>query len=128
MSTSKMVWAGRVLSALPSLMMLGSGGAKLAAVPEVVDMLSNKLGYPASSLPVIGALEVGSVVLYLIPQTSVLGAIVITGYLGGAIASHVRISDPGWPTVLVLATMVWAGLGLRDSRLMALLPIRKSSG
>jgi hypothetical protein len=86
----------------------------------------NKFGWPESILLVLGVLELGSVLAYLIPRTAVLGAILMTGYLGGAIATHVRIGDPGWPTALILGIFVWAGLYLRDERLRALLPLRQS--
>jgi hypothetical protein len=86
-----------------------------------------ELGYPASTVLTIGLIELVSLVLYLIPRTSVLGALVLTGYLGGAIATHVRVGSP-LPThtlfPIYVALMVWGGLYLRESRLRELLPFR----
>ena len=81
-------------------------------------------GYPASTIMVIGILEVGSTIVYLIPRTAVLGAILMTGFLGGAIASNVRIGNPLFSIPLALGVLVWAGLYLREQRLRALLPLR----
>ena len=118
-----MMWTGRILSAIPVLMMAVGAGFAFARTPQVVEDMS-KFGYPESALLLVGVLEITAVLLYVIPRTAVLGAIVMTGYLGGAIATHVRIGDPGWPTALVLGIFVWAGLYLRDERLRALLPLR----
>ena len=86
-----------------------------------------ELGYPASSVLVIGAIELVCLVLYLVPRTSVLGALLLSGYLGGAIATHVRIGSPLLTHILFpiyVALMVWGGLYLRENRLRALLPFR----
>jgi len=120
-----LLWTGRILSALPVLIMVFSAAGKLVRPPAVLEGMS-KLGWPESTLLVLVVLELGSVLVYLIPRTAVLGAILMTGYLGGAIATHVRIGDPGWPTALILGIFVWAGLYLRDERLRALLPLRQS--
>jgi hypothetical protein len=88
---------------------------------------TTELGYPASSVLVIGVIELVCLVLYLVPHTSVLGALMMTGYLGGAIATHVRIGSPLVSHTLFpiyVAVMVWGGLYLRESRLRALLPFR----
>jgi len=86
-----------------------------------------ELGYPASTVLTIGLIELVCLVLYLVPRTSVLGALVLTGYLGGAIATHVRVGSP-LPThtlfPIYVALMVWGGLYLRESRLRELLPFR----
>ena len=87
-----------------------------------------ELGYPANSVLVIGVIELVCLVLYLVPRTSVLGALLLTGYLGGAIATHVRIGSPLLTHILFpiyVALMVWGGLYLRESRLRALLPFRE---
>jgi len=116
-------WAGRVISALPALMLLASASMKLSHAPQFVAMFTNKLGYQESSLTTIGLLELACTALYVIPQTAFLGALLLTGYLGGAIATHVRIGEPfGVP--LVLGVLVWLGLYLRESRLKALAPLR----
>lgn len=123
--TPPLVWVGRALSALPALMLVGSGGAKVASVPDVVTHLG-ELGFSASTVPLIGAIELTSVVLYLVPQTAVLGAILIAAYLGGATCIHVQTGDGQWPAPVVIGMMAWAGLALRDSRLRELLPLRRS--
>lgn len=125
-NTSKpwMIWTGRVLSALPVLMMGFGAAFAFTRSPQVVEGMS-KFGYQEGAILLVGILELGSVLVYLIPRTAVLGAILMTGYLGGAIATHVRIADPGWPTALILGIFVWAGLYLRDERLRALLPFRQ---
>lgn len=117
------LWTGRVISALPAVMLLFSASMKLSHAPQFVAMFTNKLGYQESSLTGIGILEIACTALYLIPQTAFLGALLLTGYLGGAIATHVRIGEPfGMP--LVLGVLVWVGLYLRESRLKALAPLR----
>jgi hypothetical protein len=118
------LWAGRILSALPIVMMLMSAGMKFARPPQVLEMFVDKLGYAATTLTTIGILELLCVALYAIPSTAVLGAVLLTGYLGGAIATHVRVGDP-FLAPLVLGVVAWAGLYLRDERLRALLPLRK---
>jgi DoxX-like family len=118
-----MMWGGRVLSALPVLAMVMSGAMKLSHRPEVVEGFTGKFGYTEGAITPIGIVEILCAILYAIPQTSVLGAVLATGYLGGAIATHVRVSDNFAP--LILGIFVWAGLFLRDPRLRALLPIRK---
>ncbi len=120
-----MTKAGLALSGLASLVLLGSGGAKLAGVADVQKVIVDTLGYPAGTPMLLGVLEVGSVVLYLVPRTATLGAILLTGYLGGAISAHVRAADGQWPTPLMLGLLVWAGLALRDGRFRELLPLRK---
>lgn len=89
---------------------------------------TTELGYPAGSVLWIGAIELVCLVLYLVPRTSVLGALLLTGYLGGAIATHVRVGSP-LPThtffPIYVALMVWGGLYLRESRLRQLLPFRE---
>ena len=109
-------WAGRVISALPALMLLASASMKLSHAPQFVAMFTNKLGYQESSLTTIGLLELACTALYVIPQTAFLGALLLTGYLGGAIATHVRVGDPIATHVLApiyVAAMVWGALLLR---------------
>lgn len=119
-----MFWTGLGLSAVPVLMMLFSASMKLSHAARFVDMWTGKFGYPEGLLSVIGVLELACVVVYAIPRTAILGAVLLTGYLGGAIATHVRIGDPGFTNALVLGILVWAGLFLRDARVRALLPLR----
>jgi hypothetical protein len=120
-----MIWTGRVLSAIPILLLAMSAAFAFARTPQVVEGMS-KYGYPESKLLLIAVLEIGSALIYAFPRTSVLGAILMTGYLGGAVATHVRIGDPGYPTAIVMGIFVWAGLYLRDERLRALLPLRRA--
>ena len=119
-----MLWMGRGLSALPALVLVLSASMKLSHAPQFVAQWTGKLGYSEASLTAIGLLALACLLVYLVPRTAVLGAVLLTGYLGGAIAAHVRIADPAGVTPLVLGILVWAGLYLRDARLRALLPLR----
>jgi hypothetical protein len=101
-----------------------SAGMKIAAPPAVVEAFTGQFGYPARAILGIGILELFCVVVYLIPRTAVVGAILLTGYLGGAIATHVRVGDH-FVGPLVLGLLIWAGLYLRDERLRALIPLRQ---
>jgi DoxX-like protein len=118
------LWTGRVLSALPILLFVMTGCFSLTRSPQMVASMK-QFGYAESSIVLIAVLEIGSALLYAIPQTNVLGAIVMTGYLGGAVATHVRVGDPGWPAAVVTGIVVWLGLYLRDERLRALVPLRR---
>ena len=127
--TSKgMLWAGRILSALPSLFLLMDGVMKLFK-PSFVVEATVRLGYPESVIVPLGIVLTACTVLYITPQTSVLGAILLTGYLGGAVATHVRASEPLFSIIfpVIIGSMLWGGLLLRDARLRALLPLRRSS-
>lgn len=121
--SKKMLWAGRILSAVPVLMLLFSSTLKFVKPPSAVEGMI-RLGYPESLALGIGILELLCTVLYVIPRTSILGAILLTAYLGGATATHVRIGDPLFFLPVVLGVLVWGGLFLRDTRLRALLPLR----
>jgi DoxX-like family len=120
------VWTGRVLSALAVAGLAFSAVMKFMHGPEVVDFFVGKFGYPENTLTTIGVLEAACALLFAIPQTAVLGAVLLTGYLGGAVATHVRVSD-AFISPLVIATIAWAGLYLREDRLRALLPFRTRS-
>jgi len=123
-TTSKPVlWVGRVLSALPVLMLSFSAVMKFSRSPQVMEGFVGKFGYPEGTLLPIGVVELFCALLYAVPRTSVLGAILITGYMGGATATHVRVSDP-WFMAVLLGVVAWAGLYLREPRLRALLPLR----
>lgn len=126
--SKKAIWAGRIISVLPALMLIFSGVVKLARPAEVVTEFS-RLGYPETVIPGIGIALLAGAVIYLIPRTSVIGAILLTGYLGGAIATHVRIGDPlsNMLGPIIFGALLWAGLYLRDERLRALLPLRKEA-
>jgi hypothetical protein len=124
--SKKALWAGHVLSALPALFLLVDGAAKLFKPAPVVEG-TLQLGYPESSIVGIGIVLLVSTILYLIPRTSVLGAILLTGYLGGATATHVRVDGPLFNILfpVVFGALLWAGLYLRDERLRALVALRK---
>jgi hypothetical protein len=121
----KTLWAGRIVSALPILFLLMDSVMKLLKPAFVVDG-TVKLGYQESTIVPLGIVLLICVILYAIPQTSVLGAILLTGYLGGAVATHVRMGDPLFSHVLFpvyLGILIWLGLYLRDARLRALAPL-----
>jgi hypothetical protein len=117
------LWTGRILSALPALFMLWSGVIKLMNIAPVKESFI-RLGYSDQVALGIGILEIACVLLYAIPRTAVLGAILLTGYLGGATATHVRIDDPYYFPI-VLGVLFWVGLVLREDRLRLLIPFRK---
>jgi hypothetical protein len=116
-----MRWTGRVLSALPVLMLLLSASMKLSHAPGFVEQWV-KFGYLERTATPLGIVEISCALLYAVPKTRVLGAILLTGYLGGAVATHVRVGDV-FVMPLVLGIVVWAGLFLRDRRLRQLLPL-----
>ena len=118
-----MFWTGWVVTILPVLGLIPSAVFKFIQPPEMMEQLG-KLGWQGTQMPALGILELTCTVLYLIPQTAVLGAILITGYLGGAIATHVRITDDFTPPV-IMGVLVWLGLFLRDPRIRALIPVRR---
>ena len=125
-SAKKRSTAGYVLTGLVAAFLTFDTVMKLLQLAPAVQG-TTELGYPAGTVVVIGAIELLCLVLYVIPRTSVLGALLLTGYLGGAIATHVRIGSP-LPThtlfPIYVALMVWGGLYLRESRLRTLLPFR----
>lgn len=114
---------GYVLSTLPVLMLLFSASMKLAHPPQLDEGFAH-LGWPVNFALGLGILELACTVVYLIPRTAVLGAILLTGYLGGAIATHVRVVDPYWVQI-ILGVGIWGGLYLRDPRLRALIPLKR---
>ena len=116
------LWTGRVLSASPALFILSSGVNAMTKSQQVLDGVSH-LGYPAHTAPIIGILALVSSILYLIPWTAVLGAILLTGYLGGAVASHLRVGDPTF-FAGIFGVLLWGGLYLRDGRVRDLIPLR----
>ena len=118
-----MVWTGRVVSALPVLALLMSGAFKFVKPNEEMAKGLDHIGWKADQLSTLGIVEIAFTVLYVIPQTSILGAILLTGYLGGATATHVRVGDP-WFAPVIIGVLVWLGLFLRDARLRVLIPLR----
>ncbi|HEV3085496.1 MAG TPA: DoxX family protein [Gemmataceae bacterium] len=125
--SKKLLWGGRILGGLPALFLLVDGVMKLIK-PDAVLEATVKLGYPESVITGLGIVLIACTVVYLIPRTSVLGAILLTGYLGGATANHVRHGDSLFTIVfpIVFGVLIWGGLFLRDDRLRALVPLRNS--
>ena len=121
--TGKMVWVGRVISILIALVFLMSATMKLKGGPELTQGMAH-LGLPERMVLPLAILEVSCTVIYLIPATSVLGAILLTGFIGGALCTHWRIGDPFYVHI-VLGILVWLGLWLRESRLKELIPLRR---
>ena len=123
-ATRWMVWAGRVISLWPVFVVLMSATWKLTRNPWYVGEFA-RIGWQESSLNLLAFLQLGCIALYLIPQTAILGAILLTGYLGGAIATYTRIGEP-YPVLVPLSTSIiaWLGIYLRDARLRSLLPFR----
>ncbi len=121
-SSKVAVWIGRIMSALIVLMLLMSAGFKLAKSEDVVKGF-DEIGWNVKMAVALGILEIACALLYAIPQTSVLGAILVTGYLGGAIATHVRLEQPFFVQT-VIGVLVWLALFLREPRLRAILPLR----
>ena len=121
------LWSGRILSAFGVLILASSFTAKLTHQTGYVRAW-DRLGYSETILTGVGLVQLASVILYLIPATSVLGTVLLTGYLGGAIASWVRIGEPS-PMMVPLTTclLLWAGIYLREERLQSLLPVRKKA-
>lgn len=122
-----MLWTGYALSGLVILFLVFDGAIKLVPLQIVTDTMAT-LGWPPESARLLGVLTLVSVILYAVPRTSVLGAILLTGYLGGAIATHVRIGNPLFTHTLFgvyLGLFVWGGLWFRDARLRALIPFRR---
>ena len=121
-ASGKIAGVGRGISILVSLVFLFSAFLKLKGGPEVLKGIAH-LGFPEPLILPLAILELSCVVIYLIPATSVLGAILLTGYIGGAICTHWRVGDP-FVVQAVLGIMVWLGVYLRDSRLKGLIPLR----
>ncbi|ABS24793.1 DoxX family protein [Anaeromyxobacter sp. Fw109-5] len=121
------LWAGRILTALPVLFLLFDGTIKLLKLDPVVESFA-RLGYPATIARGIGGLELALIAVTLVPRTSLLGAVLLTGYLGGAVSTHVRVGDPLFTHVLFpsyVGVLLWSGLYLRDDRLRTLMASRR---
>jgi DoxX-like family len=118
----RVVWIGRVISWLATALFLVSAFMKVKGGDEVQQGMAH-LGISADLMKPLAMLELACVALYLIPPTAVLGAILLTGYLGGAICTHLRVGDPYYAQI-VLGVAIWLSLWLRDARLKALLPLR----
>ena len=118
------LWGGRIMSWLPALFLVVDGVMKLFKPAPVVEA-TVKLGYPENVILPLGIVLTICTVLYLIPRTAVLGAILLTGYLGGAVATHVRVGEGAFPVSLpiIFGVLLWGGLYLRDNRIRRLIPL-----
>jgi DoxX-like protein len=125
-TSSKTLWAGRIISGIPILFLLADAVGKLwRPLPAAVVEGTTKVGWSVSAIPLIGATLLVSVILYAIPRTSVLGAILLTGYLGGAVATNARVGNPLFGYILApvyVGIFVWGGIFFRDPRVRALIP------
>jgi len=121
-----MLWVSYIVSALPVLLLLFSGILKLMKPVPIVQSFAH-FGYPESVIFGIGILEIACTIIYLIPRTSILGAILLTGYLGGATATNMRIGDSQFLMPVLVGVFVWGGLFFREPRLRALIPHRRAS-
>jgi len=117
------LWAGRIISALIVLFLLFDSGVKAMKLAPAVEA-TVRIGYPARLVFPIGIVELICVALFVIPRTSILGAILLTAYLGGATATQVRLGDPWFFFPVAIGVLVWGGLFLRDARVRALIPLR----
>jgi len=121
----KTIWAGRIISAFAVLFLIFDSIIKVLNLAPAVEA-TTQLGYPASLVIGIGILELACLAVYIIPRTAALGAILLTGYLGGAIATQMRAGSPLFQVIfpLIVGALVWGGLFLREERLRALIPLR----
>jgi len=125
-TSNRRLWTGRILSGLGALFMAFDGTIHILRVAPVVEAFG-QLGYPLGVSATLGVIELICVALYLLPRTSVLGAVLLTGYLGGAIATQVRVGAPLFSTTLFplyVGLLLWGGLYLRDERVSSLIPLR----
>jgi DoxX-like family len=120
------IWAGRIVSALAIVFLAFDSVIKVLNLPPAVEA-TTQLGYPTGLVVGLGILELACLAIYAIPRTAVLGAILLTGYLGGAIATQVRAGSPLFSVVfpVIVGALIWGGLFVRDERLRALIPLRK---
>jgi len=123
--TRTTMWTGRVLSALAVIFLAFDGSIKLMKLPVVIDATA-QLGFPQDSILVMGLLLVACTLIYAIPRTSVVGAVLLTGYLGGAVAAQMRVRHPAFEVVfpIIVGSIVWTGLFMRDQRVRALIAAR----
>ena len=124
-NSKKRLWAGRIFSALAILFLLFDSVGHLTMPAPVVEAFL-RLGYPATLGFGLGILGLFCTILYAIPRSSIFGAILLTGYLGGATAANLRVSDPVFETLfpIILGVVIWAGIFLREQRLGKLVPLR----
>ncbi|NOT47109.1 MAG: DoxX family protein [Acidobacteria bacterium] len=123
--TGKRLWAGHIITGLPILFLLVDGIMKLFK-PAIVVNSTVELGYGEQVIVPLGIVLLASTILYVVPRTAVIGAILLTGYLGGAVATHVRVGSGSFPVLfpVIVGILVWGGLYLRDARIAELIPLR----
>jgi hypothetical protein len=119
----KILWVGRVVGAFPTLVILFGAIVKVLVLPPVIEGF-RKAGFPDYLVPVVGTIELVCALVYVIPRTRVLGAILLAGLMGGATATNLRVGDPSYVATVILGVLAWAGLYLRDTELRALIPLR----
>jgi hypothetical protein len=123
-SPSKLaLWSSYIMSAIPVFMLFMSAGMKISKAPMVMEGFTT-MGFPPGVIVPIGVVELICTVIYIIPRSTVLGAILLTGYLGGAIVTHVR-AEEAFIGPLAFGVLLWGGLFLRDARIRDLIPLRK---
>jgi Mn2+/Fe2+ NRAMP family transporter len=118
-----LVWTGRVISTLIVLLLLMGVAMSFSGSKEAAEGTA-KFGYPTQLMPILGTVELICALLYAIPKTSIFGAILLTGYLGGAVATHVRLEDPMFVVAVIVGILAWLALYFREPRLRALVPLR----
>ena len=126
MTDTNRLWTGRVLTALAVIFFAFDGISKLMKVQPVLDATA-QLGFPLSSIVVMAVLLLGCTALYVVPQTRIVGAVLLTGYLGGAVAAHLRVGNPPFEMLfpVIMGSIVWAGIFVRDARVRALVISRR---
>ena len=125
MNLHRGLWAGRIMSALAVIALVADGSVQLFAPAQIASMLQ-ETGFAMDLTRIVGPIILACAILYAIPTTAVLGAILVTGFLGGAICAHVRIGELGSPPELIsllLGALTWGGLYARDPRIQAILPL-----
>jgi len=128
-ATRTKIWTGRTLSALATLFLLFDSSGKLLRLAPVIKG-TGELGYPLSAIVPIGAVILACTIIHLVPRTAIVGAVLLTGFLGGAVASQVRVGNPLFSHVLFptyVAVLIWGGLYLRDARVRAVLGPRREA-
>ncbi len=126
-ATKTQLWIGRVLSGIVILFLLFDGITKLMHIAPVIEAMT-QLGYPESSITTVGVLVLICTALYALPRTAALGAVLLTGFLGGAVATNLRVDAPLFTHLLFsfyVAAFIWSGLLLREPRLLPLLGLRR---
>jgi hypothetical protein len=125
MTDSSRLWTGRILSALAVIFLVFDGSVKVMRLPMVLEA-SAQLGFPPGGIVLTGIVLLACTLLYAIPRTSIVGAVLLTGYLGGAVAAQMRVGNPPFETVfpIIVGSVVWAGIFVRDRRVQALVAPR----